>query len=176
MSHIFVVEDYFPQETYKLVCENILKVNFTPPPLERREVQEEASGSNGGAYWFQERISSRSDVAKICFEQIKPKFFHDPKKIQTILYTIVSPQKQFAPHVDKQNKGDYQVLIYLIGDEKVNNGTGFYKPDKEGNLNLNTHIGFRENRAILFTKDNYHNNLLWAGDSSMRYSIGFDFE
>ena len=49
MSHIFVVEDYFPQETYKLVCENILKVNFTPPPLERREVQEEASGSNGGA-------------------------------------------------------------------------------------------------------------------------------
>ena len=174
MSHIFVVEDYFPQETYKLVCENILQVEFIPPPPERRELVEEDSGSSGGTYWFQKRISSRSDVAKKCFEQIKPKFFHDPKKIQTILYTIVSPQKQFAPHVD--NMGKYQVLIYLIGDETVNNGTGFYKPDKEGNLNLNTHIGFRENRAILFTKDNYHANLLWAGNSSMRYSIGFDFE
>ena len=174
MSKIFVVEDYFPQKEYNLICQNILQVDFIPPPIENRKGVEEASATDGGAYWFQERIPSGSDVAVACYNSIKPKLLHDPKAIQAALYTIVSPQKQFAPHVD--NGGEYQVLIYLMGDETVNNGTGFYKPDGKGNMNLNTHIGFRPNRAILFTKDNYHAPLLWAGNSSMRYSICFSFD
>ena len=49
MSHIFVVENYFPEDKHKLICENILKVNFIPPPLENRKGVEEASGTEGGA-------------------------------------------------------------------------------------------------------------------------------
>ena len=174
MSKIFVVEDYFTQKEYNLICQNILQVDFTPPPIENRKGVEKVSGTDGGAYWFQEKIPLESDVAVACYNLIKPKFLHDPKAIQVPLYTIVSSQKQFAPHVDYG--GEYQVLIYLIGDETMNNGTGFYKPDGRGNLTLNTHIGFRPNRAILFTKDNYHAPLLWAGNSSMRYSICFSFD
>ena len=173
MSQIFVVENYFPKDIHKLICENALQINFVPPPPQHRAGVEKSSGTDGGAYWFYENIPSDSDVAKECFKQIKSKFLHDPKSMEAAFYTIVSPQKQFAPHVDKQGK--YQVLIYLMGDDTVNNGTGFYKQNGNDFI-LDTHIGFRPNRAILFTKDNYHAPLLWAGNSSMRYSICFSFD
>jgi len=175
VSKIFVVENYFPQKEYNLICQTALQVDFTPPPIEHRKAIEKSSQTDGGAYWFQEEIPSGSYAAVACYNSLKPKFFFTrPKAIRDIYCTIISPQKQFAPHVDRG--GNYQVLIYLMGDETVNNGTGFYKPDGKGNMNLNTHIGFQPNRAILFTKDNYHAPLLWAGNSSMRYSICFSFD
>lgn len=179
MSKIFVVENYFPQKEYNLICQNVLQLDFTPPPIGNRKAVERTSQlvglGDGGAYWFQEKIPLESDVAVACYNSLKPKFFFTrPKVLQDIYYTIVSSQKQFAPHVDRGGK--YQVLIYLMGNETMNNGTGFYKPDGKGNLVLNTHIGFQPNRAILFTKDNYHAPLLWAGNSSMRYSICFSFD
>jgi len=63
---------------------------------------------------------------------------------------------------------DVNCLIYLKGDHLINSGTGFYdKFDK--NYVLNSHIGFKENRAIIFDSKIYHGSLQFALNSSKRY-------
>jgi len=59
-------------------------------------------------------------------------------------------------------------LVYLRGQPLLNSGTGFY--DKIGdNYELNSHIGFRENRAIIFDSKIYHTSLQFNKDSGVRY-------
>ena len=58
----------------------------------------------------------------------------------------------FRPHTDEFK---FNILIMLKGPTAVTNGTVFY--NKTGtNLELDTHVGFRENRAIMFPSDHYH--------------------
>ena len=58
----------------------------------------------------------------------------------------------FRPHTDEFK---FNILIMLKGPTAVTNGTVFY--NKAGpNLELDTHVGFRENRAIMFPSDHYH--------------------
>ena len=53
------------------------------------------------------------------------------------------------------------------------NGTGFYTRDSEDTLkfHLNLNVGFKENRAVFFSSDNWHSPMQWSGESSWRYSI-----
>ena len=59
----------------------------------------------------------------------------------------------FLPHIDDKFK--LNILIMLKGPTAVTNGTVFY--NKAGpDLELDTHVGFRENRAIMFPSNHYH--------------------
>ena len=70
------------------------------------------------------------------------------------------------PHCDDSYK--LNCLVYLKGQPLLNSGTGFY--DKIGdNYELNSHIGFRENRAIIFDSTIYHTSLQFNKDSGVRY-------
>jgi len=57
----------------------------------------------------------------------------------------------FKPHHDK-GLGKSNILIMVSGQSDVTNGTVFY--GKDGNLDL--HIGFRENRAVMFPSEIIH--------------------
>jgi len=58
-------------------------------------------------------------------------------------------------------------ILYLKGKELTYNGTGIYYEN-----NLNTYIGFVENRAIFFDgKNNVHTDLQALGPSSGRYTL-----
>jgi hypothetical protein len=72
------------------------------------------------------------------------------------------------PHND-ESVAKLNCLVYLRGQPLLNSGTGFY--DKIGDsYELNSHIGFRENRAIIFDSKIYHTSLQFNKDSSgVRY-------
>ena len=83
--------------------------------------------------------------------------------------------KEPIPHIDYvKNKCEYQLLVYIRSDEGINAGTAFYKKNKEG-FEIDVHVGFKENRAILFkSKDCLHSPLLWNSKSQTgRYSAIF---
>ena len=65
----------------------------------------------------------------------------------------------------------HQVIVYIRGDTDLHKGTGFYV--KHGDKHeLNTHIGFKENRAIFWDSCTYHSPLNFAADDkSKRFSI-----
>ena len=68
------------------------------------------------------------------------------------------------PHRDDE---DYNFILYLKGKELIYNGTGFYYKKE-----LNTYLGFVENRAIFFEGKNVlHTDLQALGESSSRYTI-----
>ena len=59
-------------------------------------------------------------------------------------------------------------LIYLKGRNLMNSGTGFYDKE-EDNYHLRTHVGFKENRGIIFDSKIYHSTTQFEKDSGSRY-------
>ena len=129
-----------------------------------------------GTYWHQHDLPHKCYVQKLISKNIykylnksvNTETKEEGKKFVT-MYTMSNATDRPRPHIDL-NVGEYNCLIYICGDEKINNGTGFYVNDGKGDR-LNTHIGFKENRALLFNSGYTHAPLQWAGDSSWRYSI-----
>jgi hypothetical protein len=80
-------------------------------------------------------------------------------------YWLSTKHKNPTPHTDINY---INCLIYLKGDHLINSGTGFY--DKIGNnIVLNTHVGFKENRAIIFDSKIRHSSLQFSENSGTRY-------
>ena len=85
-------------------------------------------------------------------------------------YTMVARTTPMV-HRDLSNDCTHQVIVYIKGDESLHRGTGFYIKN-DNNLELNTHIGFKQNRAIFWESSNYHSPLIFKDDNqSKRFSI-----
>ena len=84
------------------------------------------------------------------------------KKMESA-YFLSTKNNLPTPHTDSC---ELNVLIYLKGNSLMHNGTGIYEQN-----NLNTHIGFKENRAILFNGAKYiHASLQsYEQEASPRY-------
>ena len=94
------------------------------------------------------------------------KIFRKKFKVNMCNYTLLATTEPL-PHNDFTEDCDYQVIIYIKGNTNLHKGTGFYL-----NGVLNTHIGFNENRAVLWHANTTHSPLNWASDDkSKRYSI-----
>ncbi len=64
----------------------------------------------------------------------------------------------FQPHKD-DGAGKLNLFVMLKGPVAVTNGIVFYfskQTEKGTELELDTHVGFRENRAVLFPSGHYH--------------------
>ena len=99
------------------------------------------------------------------------KEFNIKLKINFCNFTMLATPKPIV-HCDYiPDKCTHQVLVYLRGNENLNKGTGFYTT--KNNINeLNTHVGFKENRAIFWNSEIWHSPLNWsADDKSKRFSI-----
>ena len=90
----------------------------------------------------------------------------------TMLQTAVS-----LVHSDA-GECDYQSIIYIKGTANIHKGTGFYVSNKNINaFDLNTHIGFYENRAVIWESQAYHSPMNFlAEDKSKRFSIICQFQ
>ena len=87
-------------------------------------------------------------------------------KINFCSYTLLA-SVEVLPHCDLTENCDHQIITYIKGNTNLNKGTGFYL-----NNELNTHVGFNENRAILWESNVVHTPLNWSSDDkSKRYSI-----
>ena len=98
------------------------------------------------------------------------KLFNKKLKLTYCSYTMVQRSEPML-HCDARDKCTHQVIVYLKGNEDLNKGTGFYT-SKDGNNELNTHIGFKQNRAIFWNSEIWHSPLNWsATDKSKRFSL-----
>jgi hypothetical protein len=80
-------------------------------------------------------------------------------------YFLSTKHEEATPHDDN---ADLNCLIYIKGNEIINSGTGFYDK-KEGNYVLNRHIGFKENRALIFDSKIFHASLQFNKGAEKRY-------
>jgi hypothetical protein len=113
---------------------------------------------------------------KWLFDKIKNAFlssFPDIKELGVVAasFQMRNNKGNMDPHRDNGIHGDYiakyNCLIYLKGKEITYNGTGFFH-----DTNLNTYIGFVNNRALFFNgSDVYHDCLQALGNSSARYTL-----
>jgi len=83
-------------------------------------------------------------------------------------YFLSAPYKAGATiHNDS---ADVNCLIYIKGRELMNSGTAFYDYNEEENKYvLRTHVGFKENRALIFDSKIYHSTTQFKEDSGSRY-------
>tara|TARA_R110002012_G_C11484736_1_gene595483 strand:- start:241 stop:744 length:504 start_codon:yes stop_codon:yes gene_type:complete len=113
--------------------------------------------------WFS--YHAEKDVQEIIknkCEQIWNKKF----KVNFCSYTMLATVEPVV-HCDLDENCDHQIIIYIKGNTNLHKGTGFYL-----NNELNTHIGFNENRAVSWHSNTMHSPLNWAAnDKSKRYSI-----
>ena len=85
-------------------------------------------------------------------------------------YFLSTKHEEATPHRDVGH--EYNCLIYLKGDFILNSGTGFYDYDEINNqYSLNTHVGFKENRAIIFDSRIYHSSLQFNEGGKTRYCL-----
>ena len=80
-------------------------------------------------------------------------------------YFLSTKHEEATPHNDNC---DLNCLVYLKGNEIINSGTGFYDK-KEEEYVLNRHIGFKENRALIFDSKIFHASLQFNKDAGSRY-------
>ena len=162
---IIIKDNFLKKKDFEKINKNISNLCFSP-----NNYCGEKNSDNFA--WF----SKKTPVEFL--EIIKKEVFNQfNKKIKNFIlanYTLVSNPKPLV-HNDKDENTttNWQILLYIKGDSSITNGTGFYVK-KDNNFELNTHIGFKENRAIFFKAGNWHSPLQWSGEYSKRYSfIGF---
>ena len=151
--NIIIKDDFLNQNLYKKIYKEIETYTYLP----KHHVS-----SARNHFWYACKV--QDNLKKIIKNKCE-KIFN--KKFKTMLcdYTMVASVEPFA-HCDIATS-DYQIIVYIKGNTDLHKGTGFYL-----NNELNTHVGFNENRAILWKSNAVHSPLNWASDDkSKRFSI-----
>tara|TARA_R100000697_G_C5399736_1_gene184940 strand:- start:65 stop:583 length:519 start_codon:yes stop_codon:yes gene_type:complete len=162
--NIQIVDNFFSKKEYDILVNNLNKIAYTP------------ATNSQGLYGMNHDIKE-TEENKWMFDKIKNKFspgFPEMKELEMVYasFQMRDNKNNISPHKDEGIDGHYtckyNCLIYLKGEELTYNGTGFYH-----DTNLNTYIGFVNNRAMFFNgRDVYHTCLQGLGDSSARYTLG----
>ena len=165
MSKIFVQDNFFKEYVLKEIQQNVMTSEFKS----RYEDTMHDDKQNNNVYqrnYHHIALPDKSDVSLEVIKNIKKHFNVTVIGMKSNFF-LSFPNTPAIPHDDD---GLFNCLIYLLGDTKINNGTGFYELNID-KLSLHTHIGFKENRAIFFSSSIWHSPLQFAGDSSPRYVL-----
>tara|TARA_R100001015_G_C4521657_1_gene90500 strand:+ start:107 stop:607 length:501 start_codon:yes stop_codon:yes gene_type:complete len=152
---IQIKDNFLNEKEFKILYNNVDKVSYVP--------KVDIEGRN---YGFRYEFGENSDNQWL-LKKIKKQFFPNTnlKPNGCMHYHLRHNHEKVLAHTDPND--DYCFILYLKGEELVYNGTGFYHEN-----NLNTYVGFVENRAIFFDgKNNLHTDLQALGESSFRYTI-----
>ena len=91
------------------------------------------------------------------------------KKMES-LFLLSTKHKEPTPHDDLPFK--INCTIYLRGGSLVHNGTALYEKNNEGVDVINSHIGFKENRMVMFSAEKTHASLQFAEGATGRFIMG----
>jgi len=153
-----IIDNFFSEKEFKILQSNTFNLDMRP------------MNNENGTYGFRHTFDVDKNNQWL-FDKIKQNFFPDKNlKVVNACYHLRHNKEKVMSHTDGP---DYNFILYLKGQELVYNGTGFY--DK--NNNLNTYIGFLENRALFFDgRNNLHTTLQALGESSPRHTINIFYE
>ncbi len=146
---IKIVDNFFDDEKYKQVMYHIKnKIYFSPRYLEKTKERKEK-------LYYGERFTLNLDnnLLNTFISQSEKKFNFKIKKVADDCGIDLRNLDKFVPHVDFPFS-KLNILVMLEGPVGVTTGTVFYNESES--LELDIHVGFRPNRAVLFPSDHYH--------------------
>lgn len=166
---IHIKDNFLDEELYKLIYDKIpfyiYGGNYGYHNVEGKLIQEQNSKPEHLFYGAKVEENISNHIKEKCEKLYGKKF-----KENYSAYTMVTRTTPMV-HCDKGKNTSHQIIIYIRGDEGLNRGTGFYVKNNDVH-ELNTHIGFKENRAIFWESSVYHSPLIWSDDNkSKRFSI-----
>tara|TARA_R100000951_G_scaffold112181_1_gene112172 strand:+ start:89 stop:607 length:519 start_codon:yes stop_codon:yes gene_type:complete len=147
---IKIIDNFFEDKTLKQIQHHMLtNLKFTPTFFDytTEKIRENYYGSR---FYFE----YDPKLSETFVKQAEKKFKIKIKEIQRGSGLDMRNLDHFQPHTD-DGAGIANILVMLKGPTSVTNGTVFYNK-VENNLELDTHIGFRENRAVMFPSNHYH--------------------
>ena len=162
-DHVIIKDNFFNDEVYKKIIYDISHTKF-----ESRSATAESYGNTEHCqkiYFFTFLDKNHFAVQEV-YKILKNYGFNN--LTSTSLdhgYFLSAKHKEATPHVDGV---DLNCLVYLKGNEAINSGTGFYDKTEKDYV-LNRHIGFRENRAIIFDSKILHGSLQFNEGAGPRY-------
>jgi hypothetical protein len=156
-NHIIVKDNFLPKNTFLKIKNEISKFNY----VNRFSINEH---NNTQKYYFEHKLDKKYFSVQKVINKINKLLDVDLDFINSYYWLTVKHTKP-SVHTDTAN---INCCIYIKGDNYVNNGTGFYDLIN-GQHVLNSHVGFKENRAIIFDSKILHASLLFHENSSPRY-------
>ena len=143
---IKIVNDFFDKEQFKKIQNHILKLSFTPCFFKDKPPSKE--NYFGARYSFRQDL----DLLNMFVKQAEDKFKIKINNTDIDSGIDLRNVDRFNPH-DDADHAVTNILIMLKGPKAVTNGTVFYTDNE-----LDMHIGFKENRSIMFPSNWIHSN------------------
>ncbi len=112
-------------------------------------------------YYGLRSLINKLDIVDLFKEQAKKKFKIDINEIHKDSGIDIRNLDKLIPHKDPQSV--LNLFIMIQGDQELNNGIVFYD-----NKKINIHIGFKENRAILFDSNIIHSPYIFKEQTMKR--------
>jgi hypothetical protein len=146
---IKIVNNFFDNEKYEQVMYHVKNnIYFTP-----RHFHETTEKIKENYYGERFVLNSDNDLLNTFISQSEKIFKFKIKKVTNDCGIDLRNLDHFVPHIDfpKGSGNELNILIMLDGPIGVTTGTVFFT---DGELDI--HVGFRPNRAILFPSHYFH--------------------
>jgi len=154
---IKIIDNFFNIDLLKKIQHHIShNIFFTPQYFENKEP------TTQNYYGSRFLLAEDKKLLDTFIKQSENKFKIKIKEVNPYCGIDLRNTDRFRPHVDAAKMN---ILIMLKGPTAVTNGTVFYT---EGELDI--HIGFRENRAVMFPSNKYHSAHVTNEPSLKRYT------
>jgi hypothetical protein len=146
---INIIDNFLEEEQFKNLKLFSKTVHYKPVYFDKTTEKTDAN-----TYGFRYPIEKNNELITIFKKKCLEKF-----KYKIIDFIVCGLDKRrltmYKPHIDTELGVIKNLYLMVEGVTKLNHGIGFYD-DKE----LTTHIGFKENRAVLFNSDLMHSPLV----------------
>jgi len=172
-DHLIVKDNFFSKEIYDNIIVDLSGLKFT---------NRYATADHENIYnkiYFNINLNHDHFAVKEVSKKLNEEYQLNVLPLENNYY-LSSKHTEATPHNDIQDENNINYLnciIFLKGKELLNSGTGFYDYDKETKeYNLNRHIGFKRNRAIIFDPSIYHASLQFNEECGSRYIMANFFK
>ena len=147
---IKIVDDFFLKKDLKVIQDFALNKAFYTPQFFDGTIEKNKKNFYGNRW----HLGHNPDLFNLFKKQSEDKFKIKIKKVNHNSGIDQRNLDHFKPHHDGE-QGKINILIMISGPTAVTNGTVFYHGDLQ-NYDLDIHVGFRENRAVMFPSRKVH--------------------
>ena len=160
---IKIIDNFFDDKDLKAVQDFALNRAFYTPKFFENTTEKSKKNFYGNR-WY---LNNDENLKQLFIKQAELKFDIKINELQKSSGIDQRNLDHFQPHIDDDSK--INILIMIHGPTAVSNGTVFYHGDVNDCV-LDMHVGFRENRAILFPSDFVHSPHLSKIPNLKRYT------
>ena len=169
-DHLIVKDNFFDKKTYNEILKEISTSNFKNRSTTINEKRD--SRYAGHQIYFNVPL----DFNHFAVENVRKKLFLEYEldlSSEEHAYFLSGKHNKPTPHCDYPMH--VNCIVYLKGETIINSGTGFYDV-KNNQYDLNRHIGFKENTAIIFDSNIFHASLQFNDGAKPRYMMANFFK